>query len=202
MMLSLIVATKDQIPLPEPSIIDERPIMTPLAFRHFPSGDFASTRKRFHRRLDPLEKRNSGSRIPTLVELLIHQYRVSPHCGIPRNLSSRNYTRMVEMKDRIETLPLGDILRANAPFYLHYSGVPQDWERVKRKKSELSPRLMYLTSATLVIVPPNLLSQWDREIMKHCAVPLRVLILRSKTMLPCVRNLANDYDVGFPSFNE
>lgn len=202
MMLSLIVATKDQISLPEPSILDERPVMTPLAFRYFPSGDFASTRKRLYRHLDLLEKRNSGSLVPTLVELLIHQYRVSPHYEIPHNISSRNYARMVEMKDGIETLPLGDILRANAPFYLHYPGEPQDWERVKRKKSELSPRLMYLTSATLVIVPPNLLSQWDREITKHCAVPLRVLILRSKTVLPCVRNLANNYDVGFLSFNK
>jgi len=109
---------------------------------------------------------------------------------------------MIEMKDGVETLPLGDILRANAPFYLHYPGEPQDWERAKRKRSELSPRLMYLTSATLVIVPPNLLSQWDREITKHCTVPLRVFMLRARTPLPSVRNLANDYDVGFPSCNE
>jgi hypothetical protein len=192
MMISLIIATRNQISSPEPSIVDERVLLTPLAFRHFPSGDFASARKRFYRSLSSLDLERSENKVPSLVELLLHQLRVSPHSDIP---SGKQPARTIERQDQVQDLPLWDALCANAPFYHHFPGDPHNLERTKRNEGVLGPRIMYLTSATLVVVPPNLLSQWDREITKHCAIPLRVLILRSKTPLPNVRNLATDFDV-------
>jgi hypothetical protein len=189
MMISLIVATKNQISSPEQSIVDERAVLTPLAFRYFPSGDFASARERFNCGSNALE---SESPVPSLVELLLHHHRVFPHCDIP---DGKQLVRSIERQDQVQVLPLGDALRANAPFYHHFLGEPHDLGRAKRRECTMAPRLMYLTSATLVIVPPNLIGQWDREITKHCAIPLRVLILRSKTPLPNVRSLATDYDV-------
>jgi hypothetical protein len=61
---------------------------------------------------------------------------------------------------------------------------------------------MYLTSATLVVVPPNLLAQWNSEILKHCLGPeesedaLRFLIVNPKEELPAARLLASNYDVS------
>jgi len=191
MMISLIVATRNQISLPEQSILGERLVLTPLAFRYFPSGDFALARKRFYRGQSPLDLRQSESRVPSLVELILHHHRVSPHADI-----CDGNQRMIERQDRVQNLPLGDALRTNVPFYHHFLGEPHDLERTKRNEVVLGPRIMYLTSATLVVVPPNLLSQWDREITKHCAIPLRVLILRSRTPFPNVRDLATDFDVS------
>jgi len=196
MMLALIAATKNQISSPEPSILDERPVLTPLAFRHFPSGHFSYARKRFFGDRDLYDDHGTFPRIPSLVELLLHHHRVSPYCEINDNVSSQRRARAIKVEDGIQTLPLGEMLRANTPFYHHYPGEPHNRERAKRKMHELGPKVMYLTSATLVIVPPNLVSQWDREITKHCDFPLRVLVLRAKTPLPSVRHLANDYDVS------
>jgi hypothetical protein len=193
MMIGLIMVTRNQISLPEQSIIDERMVLTPLAFRYFPSRDFALARKRFYRGQTQLNYQKSETRVPSLVELLLHQLRVSPHDDIP---DGNQLVRMIERQDRIQNLPLGEALRTNTPFYHHFLGEPHNLERTKRSDVALGPRIMYLTSATLVVVPPNLLSQWDREITKHCAIPLRVLILRSKTPFPSVGNLATDFDVG------
>jgi protein tyrosine phosphatase (PTP) superfamily phosphohydrolase (DUF442 family) len=54
---------------------------------------------------------------------------------------------------------------------------------------------MYLTSASLIVVPPQLVAQWDSEILKHCRSGLRVLVLKSKTQIPQAKALASDYDV-------
>jgi hypothetical protein len=193
MMIGLILATRSQISLPEQSTDDERAALTPLAFRYFPSGNFASARGRFYRGPGQLALEKPETRVPSLVELLLHHYRISPHCDVPdRNQSERT----IEKQDRVQSLPLANALHANAPFYYHFLAEPHNLKRTKRNGCALGPRIMYLTSATLVIVPPNLLSQWDREITKHCAMPLRVLIVRSKTPLPGVRDLATDYDVS------
>ncbi|KAF9532907.1 SNF2 family N-terminal domain-containing protein [Crepidotus variabilis] len=191
MTLSLIMATRSQISSPEPSIVDERPILTPLALRHFPSGEFTSARKRH----PGYSQATHHGGVPSLVELLLHHHRTSPDCTIPENLSSTRYLRETEREDNIQTLPLGDVLRTNAPFYHHYLGEPNNRDRAKRKQAYVRPRTIFLTSATLVVVPPNLLSQWDREIAKHCAIPLRVLMLRAKTPMPSIRSLATDYDI-------
>lgn len=192
MMLSLIVATRKQISSPEPSIVHDRPVMTPLAFRHFPGSEFASARKRmFAGRNQNTEER----RVPSLVELLLHCARTNPYCDIDQAHSNR-YHRNLEKEEEVNTLPLGKMLGENVPFYHHYLGEPSNRERAQRNKLDQRPKVIYLTSATLVVVPPNLISQWDREITKHCELSLRVLILRTKTVTPTARKLATNYDVN------
>ncbi|KAJ3516660.1 hypothetical protein NLJ89_g1000 [Agrocybe chaxingu] len=197
MMLSLIVATRNQISSPEPSIVDDRPVLTPLAFRHFPSSDFSTARKRFYCDSDP----RSGVRVPSLVELVLHKARVTPNCEIPPSMLTKRYGYELQREDEVSALPIGEVLRANAPFYHHYLGEPSNRERAQRNNRQRGPKVMYLTSATLVVVPANLLSQWDREITKHCAVPLRVLILRANTPMPSVRSLVTDYDIILMTYN-
>ena len=193
MMLSLIVATRKQISSPESSIIDDRPVMTPVAFRHFPGPEFALARKRiFAGRKHTTEE----LRVPSLVELLLHRARTNPYCEIDQVVSNNRYHRNLEKEEEVNTLPLGKMLRQNVPFYHHYLGEPSNRERAQRNKLDQRPKVIYLTSASLVVVPPNLISQWDREITKHCELSLRVLILRTKTVMPTARKLATNYDVN------
>ena len=194
-ILSLIAATKNQISAPEESIVDDRPVMTPLSFRHFPSAEFATSRKKFFRG-NHQHNSHEITRVPSLVELMLHRSRTAPYCNIPKNYSSTQYGRLTKSEEEVNTLPLGKMLHENVPFYHHYHGDPSIRERSPRNRCDRGPKVMYLTSATLVIVPANLLSQWDREIMKHCSTPLRVLMLRTKTQVPNVRSLATDFDVG------
>ncbi|PFH51695.1 hypothetical protein AMATHDRAFT_142017 [Amanita thiersii Skay4041] len=193
MILTLIVATIRELSSPEESLQDERLVMTPLAFRHFPSA-FETARKRL-----PFGKRKTtqGSSFPSLVELLLHHDKVHPYTPIPDLTTPSGLNRhqkRQELEDRIEMTPLSNLRRINTPFYLHYQTNIKDVDRPKRKSIE-GPRLMYLTSATLVVVPANLLSQWDREIIKHCEYPLRVLILRPGSKTPSAQLLASDYDI-------
>jgi hypothetical protein len=184
MILALVLSTIDQLPSPEESILDTRPVMTPLAFRTFPSADFIAARKRAIRR----QKDNvlaTGPRVPSLVELLLHHLRVSPEL-----VGTRQYEE--ELEDR----RLLHLLQHNTPFYHHYDVELVENERSRRKQSHPGPRLVYLTAASLIVVPPNLVAQWDSEILKHCRSGLRVLVLKSKTKLPQAKALASDYDVS------
>ena len=56
--------------------------------------------------------------------------------------------------------------------------------------------MVYLTAATLVVVPDNLQMQWASEILKHCTDLLRVLVVKNKEELPDAPVLATDYDVS------
>ena len=188
----MIAASKNQISAPEESIVDDRPVMTPLSFRHFPSAEYATSRKKFDRG----NHQHEISRVPSLVELMLHRSRTAPFCDIPKSYSSTQYRRLTKIEDEVNTLPLGKMLRKNVPFYHHYLGDPSIRERSPRNRCDRGPKVMYLTSATLVVVPANLLSQWDREITKHCSTPLRVLMLRTKTKMPSVKSLATDFDVS------
>jgi hypothetical protein len=199
MILALILTTVNQISKPEESIVDERPVMTPLSFRHFPSSDCVSARKRFfHSQEDTLS--SQGPRVPSLVELLLHYRRTTPDTTLP-DTTSRRTARKAERRHnaeaQVEQIRPGELLKLNTPFYHHYQENPTNYERTQRNESDFGPRVVYLTSATLIIVPPNLLSQWDREIQKHCEYPLRVLIVRSGTAMPTATSLASDYDVRY-----
>ncbi|KAG6864745.1 hypothetical protein C0991_007420 [Blastosporella zonata] len=197
MILGLILATINQLSAPEASIIDERPVMTPLSFRHFPSSECVSARKGFLRRNKgafPTE----GSRVPSLVELLLHRRRTMPDINIHNTdnpLGANREERRQHWIERLEEIPQGILLPLNIPFYHHNQGSPTIAERSPRSNANPGPRVVYLTSATLIIVPSNLLSQWDREIHKHCEYPLRTLILRSGTPMPNATSLASDYDI-------
>ena len=192
MILTLVVTTIREISSPEESLQDDRPIMTPIAFRHFPSTfEMARKRLRAGKRSTPTQ---SGE-FPAFVELLLHHSRTSPCIYVPdlnTNKGAILHRKRQELEKRFELTPLAKIHRANTPFYLHYE-LGEDI-RASRKTTN-GPRLIYLTNATLIVVPVNLLSQWDREITKHCEYPLRVFIFRAGTPTPSAKSLASDYDV-------
>jgi len=184
MILALVLTTIDQLPSPEESILDTRPVMTPLAFRSFPSAEFLAARKRVTRRQNDIML-PLGPRVPSLVELLLHHIQVSPE-----SLGARQYEEDLEVRNLLH------LLQNNTPFYHHYDVELAGNERSRRKQSHPGPRLVYLTTASLIVVPANLVAQWDSEILKHCRSGLRVLVLKSKTQMPRARALASDYDVN------
>ncbi len=78
MTLTLIMATLHQLSAPEESMIDVRPVLTPLSLRYFPSGEMAAARDRLMR-----SRRQKSTNIPTLgvpslPELLLHQMCTKP----------------------------------------------------------------------------------------------------------------------------
>ncbi|KAJ2928027.1 hypothetical protein H1R20_g9068, partial [Candolleomyces eurysporus] len=193
MIISLILATLRQLPKPEESLIDDRPVMTPLSFRHFPSLDCMTARARFSYKGKERERR-----VPSLVELLLERSRISPDENVPdlRTMEGRKRESKLEtIEDSFESLPLATLRKAMVPFYFHYLGEPTNHDRDRRQRSATAPKKMYLSSATLVVVPPNLMGQWDREIVKHAEHPLRVLILRDRSDMPSLESLASDYDI-------
>lgn len=190
MVLALVLATIDQLPKPEESIHDARPVMTPLAFRHFPHSQFETTRKH----LSPHHSQaHNGNSVPRLMEILLHYVRTSPD-----GLHLRQNVEWLQNRG------LQSLINLNVPFYLQ-SEEPEALARPLRKSADRGFRTMYLSSATLIVVPPNLLAQWNSEILKHCLGldesddALRFLVVNPKEELPMARLLASNYDVSTPS---
>lgn len=182
MIISLVLATANQLPDPEESMVEERPVLTPLAYNHFPSAECASARSRAG--LD----RRAIRRVPSLVELLVHYFS-----------SSKVSTGRPAFVDDLEACHLWPFIRTNTPFYHHYNIQPDDTGPLKRPRRcdlpNVFPRTMYLSLATLVIVPLALLGQWKTEVDKHCHDYVRYLIVRPSMDLPHPRKLASNYEV-------
>ncbi|KAJ3971109.1 P-loop containing nucleoside triphosphate hydrolase protein [Lentinula raphanica] len=197
MILALILATMKELSKPEDSVTDTRPVLTPLAFRHFPSGEFAATRNRF-----PLKSRlaatSSHPRVPSLQELSLHRLCCNPDSqvlDVTTPKTSAQTARWSCLSEMLERASLDSLRRLNHPFYYHFEDALTDLRTTDRGRRDPGPRLMYLSVATLIVVPQNLVSQWDREIHKHCKETPRLLIIRSKTVLPSAKILAMDYDI-------
>jgi hypothetical protein len=80
-----------------------------------------------------------------------------------------------------------DALHRNMPFY----EIPPDLPRMNRSTRIPPPRQLLLSSATIIVVPRNLLHQWQSEIYKHVLPDgLKILVVDSvhkrgsKTKLP------------------
>ncbi|THH11563.1 hypothetical protein EW146_g8002 [Bondarzewia mesenterica] len=184
MALALILHTLDQLSQPEEALHDPRPILTPLAFRHFTSTPFVDARDRL---IHPGSLVFSGQKptcFPSLVEHLLHYVRVAAD-----KVDLRNQGQWLEERR------LWKLQELNVPFYHHYEAAPPPTQRPRRNQRDVGPRIVYLTTATLVVVPPNLLAQWYSEILKHCDSWVRVLLVRPGDELPRARNLASDYDI-------
>jgi hypothetical protein len=183
MVLGLVLATIGQLPDPEESLVDNRPVLTPLAYQYFALDECVTARARAGWKPKVSQAKR---RVPSLVEILLHYVRVSRDVMDPR-----------EYEDK--ATHLWPLIQGNTPFYHHYN-VELAAQMLKTSRSQrapdLRPRVMYLTSATLVVVPLALLGQWDREILKHCRSRVRRLIVRPSTDLPGARELASEYDVS------
>ncbi|KAJ7122579.1 hypothetical protein C8R43DRAFT_959287 [Mycena crocata] len=103
---------------PEPSIHDKNPVLTPLAFRHFPSGEFEAARARLFRNQDRFEP-CTFPHVPTLVELLLHKMATDLVTFVPESPTYR-YFNLKEEVNSLEhyTAPRKD----NIPFYIESSG--------------------------------------------------------------------------------
>jgi hypothetical protein len=191
MTLALILATLDQISAPEESILDTRSVMTPLSFNYFPSKEYRIARNRASRSGKGKGKTReiTKSGFPSLLETMIHYVRAYPD-GL--DLQAR--------EEELRDLHLWTPISLNTPFYYHYDIDIPTQDRSRRKVPEKAPRVMYLTSATIIIVPANLLGQWESEINKHCEsqLMLRVLVIQKDIVLPNAKVLATDYDVSSP----
>ena len=180
MTLALILATLDQLPEPEESILSEQCVLTPVSVRSFPRPEDAQARQ--------LSKHcsNPTSRIPSLREYLVHYIRLHPDTVNHR-----------QCQDDLLNDNLKEAIELNVPFYLRYNGdfVIHPLGRPQRLRPADRPHAMFLTSATLIVVPASLLLQWTAEINKHCDETLRVLVLWKDTNLPSAMELATEYDV-------
>jgi hypothetical protein len=199
MILSLILATRHQLPQPDSTALHTCAVLTPLALKYFPSEDFENARS-FSAKVRgtirvPQRRANAGTRssVPTLREYLTHYIRATAHQTL---LSRGNIHDQLEERHN----HLYNQLRASAPFYHAY---PDDLSYVqgfdycsRRPKVARGPRAVLLTTATLVIVPENLFGQWRNEINKHCdTTVLRVLTIGKEDKIPSADILASAYDV-------
>ncbi|KAI0351515.1 hypothetical protein OH77DRAFT_1506480 [Trametes cingulata] len=185
-ILSLILATLDELAAPEEGILEERNPLTPLAFRRFQTAAVISERAKLSGYTG--RKVQGDGVFPSLVDIILHKCRVAPK-GIP--------LRDPEEQERLERHNLWKPLMANVPYYLHSPDPPDSYGRRARQSNGSGPKVMYMTSATLVIVPDNLLRQWANEILKHCTDMLRVLLVDDKRELPDAPALATYYDSRF-----
>ncbi|PSS35604.1 hypothetical protein PHLCEN_2v1427 [Hermanssonia centrifuga] len=181
----------DQLPAPEEAILDVRPVLTPLALKYFPSSDFAEARKRLAggrgRSIKNDQQHLQHPRIPSLTEYLMHHMCTQPE-GFTRH------------EDVFRARGLWQAFKSNIPFYFHYpetfSGNGGPRSSRKTNSNALGPRKMFISAATLVVVPPNLFNQWTNEINKHCEDGLRIYPAQNLSIaLPCAMELASSYDI-------
>ncbi|KAF5390156.1 hypothetical protein D9757_002922 [Collybiopsis confluens] len=201
MILALILGTLKQLSSPEESVIEARPILTPLAFRHFHSPEISALRNRFPNSITPtkLPRKSEQSRVPSFREFILHQLSSCSLSSVPDRTSSVGIAkddRQRHLAEKLERIPMYSAWRkSNTPFYFHFRDELSYLRTSSRGHKDPGPRTMYLSAATLIIVPPNLISQWEREIHKHCLEDPRLLIVRSKTVLPPAKDLAMNYDI-------
>lgn len=101
----------------------------------------------------------------------------------------RSYFQDVQ-RDGSEYTNCLDAITRGAGYYL----IPGNPTRVSRNPVQIPPRKVYLSATTLVVVPANLVKQWEDEIEKHTE-GLNVLVMnKNKDILPDVESLAQ-YDL-------
>lgn len=171
--IALILSTLDQLPRPEN---DDRKIRT-----EWSSADEAAR--------NPSPESWSEGSVPSLFDLTCNFIRINPeasgwyrqrHSGLPENLTARlNHPSL-------------------RPFY-HSRLSPANVD--ERTRSFFAPPSqsvkIWLTNATLLLVPKMLLPQWRAELDKHVRRgALKALIIDDLTIIPPASDLANAYDVS------
>lgn len=132
----------------------------------------------------PSSQRNKT--LPTLKHLCAHILRLSDQSIAPEQYSE---------EDRFKILAMELLLQRATPFF--HLWPPLRGDRTPRVEVKRLPVKVYLSTATLVVVPGTLQAQWQGEIDKH-TVPgsLRVLhLLHANSIIPSAFELANNYDL-------
>jgi hypothetical protein len=204
MILSLILATKYELPEPDEHAVAPRTLLTPLALRYFPDEAFRDARSflskprlRLAHQEHPPDATQAHSRFPSLAEYAMHSISVSStsrrHRFIYQNPCK---PRLVDQSTHSDLFAQ---MAGITPFYLVHSLHKSHGTRSTRNyqtADAAARRAVALSSATLVVVPPNLFAQWNNEIYKHCGTSgLRVGTFCGKDKLPPAAELASLYDV-------
>lgn len=180
MMLALILSTLDD--LPSPPDFDSDEVLTPVALRHFPQSPFAECRSASV----PVStiSESAPAKLPSFVEILCHHIRSNPG----KFNRSRCHNQLADTS-------LWDPIQKNFPFYLHFDN---DFLRhvSARHSRPVLPQIMYLSPATLVVVPSTLQAQWKYEVLKHCSSSIRTLSISTESDIPSPQVLTSDYDVS------
>ena len=186
MTLALILATIDQLPSPEEEPLDPRHVLTPVALRHFPGKAFADARNKLKKRTSSkkAESRDAAC-IPSLTEYVLHLCRTNP-----------SGTGMRGNEDVLKERGLWKAYKQCTPFYHHYEEDNGLGHRPSRRDRGGTgpPKTIFISHATLVVVPVNLMHQWSNEMNKHCESSLRRYVATNEP-LPPARKLAL-YDVS------
>ena len=184
MTLSLILSTVDQLPAPPESFEAVTPMLTPIAFKLFPSEPYSGAR----RLIVPSRRgaKNERLEVPSLLETMVHYVRINSES-----------VGLQHAEEELQAARLWDPIMANTPFYFHQDGKTTNHRRALRDRARAAPVVTYLSPATLVLVPQNLLGQWETEINKHCTtqIPQRVLVIQKDVKIPSPKQLASDYIV-------
>ncbi|KAF1834546.1 hypothetical protein BDW02DRAFT_328933 [Decorospora gaudefroyi] len=92
------------------------------------------------------------------------------------SIPARNFLEQSEMNGAGDMTKFRDALDRNMPFY----EIPPDLPRMSRNTRIPPPRQLVLSSATIIVVPRNLLHQWQSEIQKHVLQGgLKILVVDS-----------------------
>lgn len=177
-VLSLILATRGQFSVPSSSTQNSE-TQTTLSMRQFPSSTARDLRERFG------IPESVG--LPSLVEVLLH-FMASQQLPV----KSRRKTQTAFFSSTLA--PAFDRL---APFYFQQDVIE---ETGRRSLSQTRPiRQLFLSRATLVVVPASLYEQWKGEIYKFFwDDTLQVLFVNDTNgKLPNAAQLAK-YDVSDP----
>ncbi|KAG8931828.1 hypothetical protein FRC01_000737 [Tulasnella sp. 417] len=170
--IALILSTLDQLPRPEN---DDRKIRTEWSLADEEARD-----------PDP-EVRLEGS-VPSLFDLTCNFIRTNPeasgwyrqrHSGLPEILTAKlNHPSF-------------------RPFYHSRPSVANVQERSRSFFAPAGQSVkIWLTNATLLLVPKMLLPQWRAELNKHVRHgSLKALIIDDLTIIPPASDLANTYDL-------
>ena len=179
MILALILGSRKVLPKPPEGMTDDHSLLTPLSLRHFPYSQHLSARN-----LAMRGNARGDRRLPSLVEICCDYIRTSPE-----EVDIEQYEEELEMRSLL------DPIMQNTPFYLH---LDRDFmkESIGRRQKLVRPRIMYLSSTTLIVVPRTLIAQWKSEILKHCTTSIRHLVIKGNTVIPPAHRLAADYDVS------
>lgn len=86
-----------------------------------------------------------------------------------------------------------EALEGNPGYYYLPPPVPHYVGRRSRQRIEPPKKLLYLSNCSLVVVPANLVEQWEQEIRKHTE-GLKVLVITKGIQLPPTKDLLK-YDL-------
>ncbi|WFD26192.1 hypothetical protein MNAN1_001169 [Malassezia nana] len=206
--LALILATLDQMPQPaanpmasavtsdmartfpsqeyqgnDPSHADQHRLVT-AAFGAPSPGERISRNPHKRARPTPPATACLPSRVPgsiTLVQMAAHRLRTTHACR----------------EELRETLPvqLQKVLGpSSAPYFFLWPPAPTHVSRLSQGRAAVR---VYVSSATLVLVPPSLFVHWQEEMKKHCdEQALRILAISDlREELPRASVLAQEYDL-------